>query len=346
MKIVDLLENKNNKFDAIFKTQYFKQYMAPILDTITDGDIDLLEEADNIMHYTTIKGKYNIEDAFILHGSSKNTYRTGDIITVTGRKFPTDSSYIMHNAVNEFSEEKFNVDIRSLLFGTFHIDTAMDYAQSLSNINIIIPDDDYIFYYSTDYDDFYIDFLRENAKVRNNVREFGYTFVDYIQEEKDSIKNIFSDNIKTLAKNNNVKPESIWNGLYASLEDAIHDYFKKLVLDPLVRDTMIDLNKYASGFIDMITDDMTEDIQSFDIKIPKDYDDSMKRVLFSIMKQFIQDFNEMIDNLANEYVSTVVSTTNPLDIHKLNEIMIDTNRVHTVSIIDILKMIKVYKGIK
>lgn len=131
MKIVQLTEDKNDVFDVIFNSPFFKTNIEPYVKNV---------ENEDLTGYP------------LYHGSKKLTKdHTFKAIPLNKRTGPKDSAPFVHHAVNEKAMEVLGVPLRSMTFATGSVVVTKEYGEPY----VMIPIGEYNLYYSTVVEDLF-----------------------------------------------------------------------------------------------------------------------------------------------------------------------------------------------
>lgn len=341
MKINKLLESTPNKFEHILNTKYFNTFIKPKFDEIPSDFFDEDEASD---HYEMAFNKFSLRDVVLLHGTRINAYETGQKIPISPRKYPTDTAFIAHKYTNLVSQEKFGVGIRDLMFATKSLTTSNDYGKSNGNIFITIPSDDYKFYYSDQYEDYYLDFLKENFGVRSIISDMLYEMYSYIVEITGELKEVLAPSIQEYSDTNNQKVENVWQMLYSEFEGSISQRFKADIHTQFLNDTMSNLLGKAKAYNERIYDELSGTLYDENINEPKGFKKQVTTIIQKIYRKYLSLIEYHFTDLAEDYIETINVTTHVGEIVDSFEIMIDATSVHMVAIDDIAKLFKAYRN--
>lgn len=336
MKIQHLYESKAN-FEPVFQTEYFKKNIKPVIDNISEEFMRELQEMDKARRFKYFTSELGNE-VFLLHGSSSKKYNAGDTAEIVNRKYPTDSNHIIHDMVNELSRERFDTEIRNKIFVSKSIAIASEYGHTYGNIYIAVPTGSYDLYYSTTYEDFYVDFLNQNDIVRIELQDHEDTFKAILTIRK-------SKEVKELLKkyitidNKNDKEDVVQDVM-----DTINNYaikeFKSYVLDHMYRTNILsEMDERIVKYAERVGSFLMFLLKGKNVSLPTRLEEEMRHIVWEIAEETVGHFLKRLKHHANMYIDTVHKTSDPRKIEGQTEIMLDTASVIMIPIIDFYEFI-------
>ena len=233
MKIKHLLtEEKNDLFETIIASQYFKDNILPYIE-------------NRRMPPELVHGGYKIESR--------------KIIQIKERSEPTDSTKVVHNLVNELSQEKFGVNVRNLFFATQSPEKSENYGKT---ITVVPLDADYKLYYNDVVEDMYsesgglfsfINYTKKRGKVildtmkTKEARQLESKIYRILKgTDNDSLSKsityylydivysarfyngFLDDNIEHFDSISELKDVTGWHDLHKSFKNGIVEVYKRL----------------------------------------------------------------------------------------------------------------------
>ena len=176
MRIQDLLENTEeidpNVLSAIINSKFFELNWKSYFDNSLKS-----KDNTNLMYYPDT----------MLHGGK---IKPNKIYDIKPRSKPSDSSPIIHMAINQIAEKELNAPVRNFLFSSTSDVVSSEYG----TLAIIVPlDEEYQLYYSTLVDDMFTsEEVFNNEDFRENILFKKLPDFFKQQEAKDIINKIAS----------------------------------------------------------------------------------------------------------------------------------------------------------
>ena len=308
MKIKDILNEAkdDNLYERIINSSFFKNNWKPYFDSLDPG-----EESEFASE---------IEDRLpmLYHGGK---LKNGKINHIIYRASPMDTPVLIHDTINELSEEKFGYSIRAMLFASKDGTLASEYGDP----SIMIPvDEDYKFFYSTLVDDMYI-----SNKVFNSA-EYKKNIKPYLEElfEKDPIS-LITDEIHSVF-DQFLKPR-FSTYLIKHLYNYVDTIFYRVVNSDSVR-RMDDYEKIITRNVLEVVYKETYDIISLAYGMEKVADiedeefDKLSRLMYAlgeeILKGMIRYRKNWIYTESKKYVDSIKVTKKLTEINTKTEIML------------------------
>lgn len=297
MKIQQLTENKNDIFDEIFNSPFFKTNIEPYINS---------EENEDLIGNP------------LYHGSKKlTTDNTFKIIPLNRRKGPKDSAVFIHNSVNEKAVEVLGLPVRNLTFATTSLVTTQEYGEPY----VMIPIGDYDLYYSTIVEDLYSN--SEDIMNEDSRQQFMTNKLRKILESKR-----FLNTCETIAGIIGVKrlrllvsTEKLFNRLpdlledFESIEEAYQDEY---------------IGRYAESIYKVFINALYD---SYDMSAVEEADDAS--TIHTKLYKLAQDMvlmsekydREWLDGASMHYIETIRKTKKTEDVPAMHEIMVDAEQV-------------------
>jgi len=244
MRIKDLLledESIESMFERIINSQYFEVNIGPLFNEVKDrvgnNEEELLDYYENIRDHIPI----------LYHGGK---LKPNEINHIIYRERPFDTQMVVHNTINNISNNELGVPVRAMLFSS----TSRSLAGEYGTPSIVIPlDEEYRLYYSTLVDDMY---------TSNKV----FNFREYMQEIP-----------------------SVVEGMYETKEvdiitDRIHQHFSGMKKPDLSKYTYKHLNNYVDTiFLRTFSTGRVEELKDFDKLLTKDILVKGYREMFNVL---------------------------------------------------------------
>lgn len=229
---------------------------------------------------------------YLYHGTSKSVYRNNiQFLNFRMREKSKDSIYFMHHAINKFSEKKFNLPIRNLLFVTQNSTIADDYGNTV----IIVPKGkNYRLFANQHYTDITDELnLEPSPFISTNIRKvlwriarsphyfknwnMVYDFMDNKVELRDTVMQFFYDEDSTIKSR-------IYDKTYdqdTTLEDfaaEITKYIGEIAISNNLSSAKADLYypiyEYADDLYPIILDALNKEVDA----IAKNYVDGVEEI--------------------------------------------------------------------
>jgi len=245
--------------------------------------------------------------------------------------------------VNELSHDKFDTNIRNLIFTSKSLAIASEYGHSYDKIYITVPTSSYDLYYSTVYEDFYVDFLNQNDVVRTELQDHEDTFkailtIRKIKEAKAILKKYID-----------IDTEDDKDGFLDEVIDTIttyaHKEFKNVVLDHMYRTNILDeMDNRIVEYAETVESYLMFILKGKRISMPSRLEDEFRHIIWEVANEVVEHFIRRLKYHANNYVDTVYKTTDPRIIEDQTEIMLDTNSAYMIPITDFYNFIVGARG--
>jgi hypothetical protein len=240
--------------------------------------------------------------------------------------------------VNELSRERFDTEIRNKIFVSKSIAIASEYGHTYDNIYITVPTGSYDLYYSTTYEDFYVDFLNQNDIIREEFQEHENIFEAILTIRKSKeVKELLRKYITIDNKNDK-------EDVVQDVMDTINDYaikeFKSHVLEHRHRSNILsDMDERIVKYAEMVGSFLMFLLKGKNVSLPTRLEEEMRHIVWEIAEETVGHFLKRLKHHANMYIDTVYKTSDPRKIEEQTEIMLDTASVIMIPIIDFYEFI-------
>ena len=329
---------ENINVDNILNNKYFNEFIRPKIDL---DMLKALQELESIEDNNTLSKDrvrlFKISEAFknpegvLFHGSEFGAFETGDIYNMKTRTKSRDSNELVHHVVNDMAEEKFDVKLRNLMFTIQSPSIASDYLNTPYEMFIILPIGDYTLYFSREYPDFYVDYFREGYELRELNKKIGQTVSFLINDYEKQIRELSGEyddwTFFKIVQHSIVKHVGYGRFYILNSMNTYDDITKK-------HDEALNV---TTDFIEFQMDKRKEPLNDAQIK-------GLKTIVEQILSGYEENIRKALKKFANDYIKTIMTTTDPSDVFTSNEIMLECDKFTVINAMDFINVVEAVRN--
>jgi len=185
MKIKHLFEEENESLDSLYdqiiNSEFFEINLKDWFESLDLSDIE--------SSWEIVKN----DIPMLYHGGK---LKSGEVNNIVYRQKPMDTPNVIHNTINDISNDKLGAQIRSMVFATLSPSQASEYGEVF---RVFPLSSDYELYYSTLVDDMYVSSkIFNSVKYRNNISSMlkDFSKTDKVKSLLNKIDALFGGYIK------------------------------------------------------------------------------------------------------------------------------------------------------